>query len=293
MKSFLQAIRKVPREGTPRRRVRHTNATGFYTELGASVRKYEERLPPKRPVGKFDLVSVIDEMIAACSRDSVVPFICPAREASEREKFVVHPSQSSGCKRKLAFSILEAPRDVGEVDTKQERIFHNGHAVHQRVQGYLFEAWHRELGDVTRVWEDVKIEYPELRVAGELDAVVEVRNKHRYLVEVKSASRSSYDGLRGPLTSWMFQVYLYMAAIGLKDAIVLVECKDTQRMKQFYIPWDSATWDMIEQHIEEVLEMIADKELPPMDKSDCYWCSYKRACIHKLAKWENLPFVFN
>ncbi len=263
----------------------------FYDSLGEGVRELPSFDDIVEPAEEFDLCKVIDVAITQAVRDTGQPFVCPPREKEERVKNCVHPSSAYGCARRLAFSLLELNKNLTDIDTKMHRIFGNGHLVHQRLQGYLFECLYRGLGEIEAVYEDVMLQIPWLVVFGELDAVV-VRRGQPYLVEVKSSNRKGFDQLREPKPEWLWQTYLYMAATGIRTAIVLVECKDSQRMKQFHIEWDWETWDEIHDEILAVIEAVMDGEIPnaPGD-APCFWCDYSHSCEDPEPDWSALDRI--
>ena len=241
-------------------------------------RSYEIREFTHTPP-EFQLVPIINKTLVRCVMEGARPFKPPARSSGKRKTFVVHPSQAAGCRRKVFFAVIDARKDRRPPDPEKERIFAMGHQAHERIQGYLFEAWNRNVGGVTRVWEDVKLKILELGVSGENDSIVEIID-YRYLVEIKTCSDSVYKNTAVPKIDWLWQVHIYMKALGLLAAILLLENRNNGRMRQFFIPFDHALWERIETDTLEVLVGVETEELPPMtdDKGDCYWCDYTEIC---------------
>lgn len=241
-------------------------------------RTYEPRSFEVTP-SQVMVVPIIDKTLAKCEGANRRAFVPPSREGGERKKFCVHPSQSSGCRRQVQFIVLNAQRDITPPDPRKWRVFDIGHESHRRIQGYLFEAWNLKINGVTRVWEDVKLVYPELLVSGELDAIVQIRN-WRIVIEVKTAGKSVYEGLRAPKKAWVWQAHIYMRAVGLLGAILLVECRDNGMMQEFWVPFDEEIWDEIEGDTIEVLAAIEAEELAQAnpDPGDCMWCNYRALC---------------
>jgi len=253
----------------------------------AKARNYEVIDPPDEPPPFIALESEIGPALAKCMYEGWKPFRTQPRPQEPRAKFVIHPSSAGGCPRRAVFSTVEAPDDGGAPDSKLQRIFDVGHFGHERIQGYLFECWRQ--GRFHQVWEDVRLTIPGLHVSGELDAIVATNPHHRYLVEIKTASRKSFDGLAGPKDEWLVQSYLYMAATNLRAAIILVECKDSQRFKEFYLPWDPLIWADIEQRLQNIIYAIEWEELPQGDTDHCYFCPYHNVCEDEsLLDWDTI-----
>jgi CRISPR/Cas system-associated exonuclease Cas4 (RecB family) len=159
-------------------------------------------------------------------------------------------------------------------------MFDMGHEAHRRIQGYLFEAWKRKIGGITRVWEDVKLKIPDLVISGELDAVVEMSHKRRFVVEIKTVGKSVWDRLTGPKKEWVWQAAIYAKAIGLTEAYILVECRDNGDMQGFYIKVTPELWSSIEDQALEVICHTINQELAPVnpEPGECNWCNYKNVC---------------
>lgn len=244
-------------------------------------RDYRTVEAPRQIPPPVSVISIIDQTIVACEKDRVPPYLAPPREQTPRATFVVHPSEAAGCPRALGFSIINARKDPGEHDAQQIRWWHVGHQTHQRIQGYLWEAKIRRICGVTGMWEDIKLSIPRLAVSGELDSILEITDDYRYLIEIKGINRKGFDNLTEPKDEWLCQCYLYMAAVGLRAAIVIVECKDSQRYKEFYVPWNTRVWKEVESNIQTVLRFIKSRTLPPVDTTYCYFCPYKSLCDAK------------
>lgn len=250
-------------------------------------RVYEEPVCKEVPP-PFRLNAAIDPMLIQCMKEGVRPFMPEARPGVGRKKYVIHPSGLGGCLRENVFSVIEAPKDVGRLkrdEARYCRIRDIGHDSHRRLQGYLFECQKRGLGGITRVWEDILLEIPDLYVAGELDAVVEVHNEYKYLVEIKTIDPKFFDDLSKPKYEWKVQSYLYMKAVGLKAAIVLVENRGSSNLKEFFIPWKASEWNEIKERALNVLDHIEEGELPPPEKDKCFFCDYKSVCETEKIDW--------
>lgn len=247
----------------------------------ASYRTYDPdsdanfgRAPPE-----IELVPIINKTITQCVRDRKPPFKPQSRDSEKRKTFVIHPSSAAGCRRKVFFGVVGARQDMRPPDPEMERIFAMGHQAHERIQGYLFEAWKRNVGGVNRAWEDVKLKVPDIGASGELDSITQIL-AWRYLVEIKTCSDSVYRGTVVPKQDWVWQTHIYMKGVGLKAAILLMECRNNGKMRQFFIRWDDKVWDDIELKTLEVLAAVEAQEVTEKtdDRSECYWCKYTEIC---------------
>jgi len=245
----------------------------------ADHRTYTRRSGEPVPKEPIRIVPIINKTLHQCERQDKRAYMPPSRPGGDRAKFCVHPSQSSGCRRQVQFVLLDAKRDNTQPDPRKWRIFDIGHESHRRIQGYLFEAWKRRVNNVTRVWEDVKLRYDALMVLGELDAIVEV-NGVRVVVEVKTMSKGLFEKMAVPKVSWVWQAHLYMKAVGLASAILLVENRDNAQMREFWVPFDQKVWDQIEFDTLEVLVDTEDAKVSRAnpDPGDCMWCNYTTLC---------------
>lgn len=229
----------------------------------------------------ISLAAVIDRTLMKLNEDGVQSRMQPPRDSGPRAKFVIHPSSSAGCPLAVALNTLGADQDRGNLSPRLLRIFDNGHAFHMRMQGLLFQAAEHNILGLTAAWEDVDIEYPSLCIKGELDQIVEA-GEHRYVVEYKSSNATIFDRLRSPKKEWIWQVYCYMAATNLRGAIVVVECKNTQRIKEYYVPWEESVWEEISKALKSILRTLQQNKLPQeKDTSQCFFCSYVKYCDYK------------
>ena len=228
---------------------------------------------------EVQLVPIVNKTLVQCVRDHESPHRPPPRDSGKRKTFVIHPSQAAGCRRKVFFTVVDAKKDSRPPDPDMERIFAMGHQAHERIQGYLFEAWRRSVGGVCRVWEDVKLKVPEIGASGESDSILQIVDWH-YLVEIKTCSDSVYKTTLVPKQDWLWQTHIYMKGLGLRAAILLMECRNNGKMRQFFIPWSDELWAEIEVKTIEVLAAIEAEEVAEKtdDRSECYWCRYTEIC---------------
>lgn len=230
----------------------------------------------------FAIDAVINMTLFACHRDGAKAYLARQREDEPRAKFVVHPSETSKCQRAALFSLLSLEvDDLTGFDPIAMRWWDTGHLTHRRLQGYLWEAKLRNIGGIKAVWEDVALSIPGLLVRGELDAIVKLHNGATYVVEIKGSSRRMFDAMDIPPPEWVSQIYCYMKATGIKTGLLLVECKDSQRFKVFYVPFEPKRWAQIEGWIRDLIRHAAARKLPVINTNHCFFCKYHRFCTHQ------------
>ncbi|MFP4116889.1 MAG: Dna2/Cas4 domain-containing protein [Candidatus Aenigmatarchaeota archaeon] len=195
------------------------------------------------------------------------------KEEKDKERDYFYASEVTDCKRKIYFKVKGAEKE--DLDPQTNRKFERGNLIHQRLVSALYSA-----GVVTAS----EVEMPDQSLFhGRADAIVSI-NDENYVVEIKSASPYSFKTLDGPKESWKKQLQLYLHHFDIDEGIVLVECKGTQKLKEFFIEKDDEVVEELEEEFEKLLEMIKKDVVPKKpDKSNwkfdkCKYCLYEEAC---------------
>lgn len=127
---------------------------------------------------------------------------------------------------KTPFQIFKSMTGYNYISPRMKRIFHNGNHVHKRIIRYLVNQ-----NVVTGI--EVKINTRLLR--GRADAIIFSDGKIAVL-EVKSIKKEHFEKLREYCDRKVFlQIQLYLHFLKIDDGIILFECKDDQRLKEFHI----------------------------------------------------------
>lgn len=232
------------------------------------------RILPEQKELNVALESVIDTTLVTCAKEGYkIPLAKNRERPDEREKYVVHASQIGYCALQIFYGLLEIEKHQ-ELDPKKLRIFDNGDAVHQRIQGYFIEAVKRNVGGITAFEENHAIRVPELSLVGELDIMVQFFPSW-IVVEIKSMKEEYFAKLKDAEEKWKNQLHCYMKATNVKNGVALVEGKNTQLIKTFRVPWDDKRWAKITSMINEINTSILTGNLPSHNKSDCFFCPYK------------------
>ena len=127
---------------------------------------------------------------------------------------------------KTLYEIFKSMTGKTYISPRMKRIFDNGHDVHDRIRKYL-----QKQGVVSGI--EVKIKTKLFH--GRADAILFSDGKIAVL-EIKSIKKSGFEKLKKYGTRQAYlQTQLYMHFLKIADGIILFECKDDQRLKQFQI----------------------------------------------------------
>lgn len=238
-------------------------------------------------------------------------------EKHNPEKF--YPSSAGKCSRAIVYQMLGYKQE--DFDGRTLLIFENGNGMHSRIEEILdhtglliapefsFEKpeWrisgrsdaivhnflpHETSGNIIRLEEPVyKIDLDGNYVRDENGNKEKEYDKLVYegpdndvlIVELKSIGDSGFNYLsKGPKREHVLQLTLYMYLTGIRAGMLLYENKNTQHMKEFYIPYDVETAREIVNQVKYVNDFVDRRELPPReyDQTDfqCRYCNYNKYC---------------
>ncbi len=195
------------------------------------------------------------------------------KQEKNRRRDYFYASEVTDCKRKIYLKMKGADKE--DLDPQTRRKFERGDMIHQRLVSALYSA-----GVVTAS----EVRMPDQSMFhGRADAIVSINNEN-YIVEIKSASPYSFKNLSEPKESWKKQLQIYLNHFGIDKGIILVECKGTQKLKEFSIEKDEGVLEELQEEFEKLLDMIKKDVIPKKpDKGDwkfdkCRYCLYKEAC---------------
>ena len=195
------------------------------------------------------------------------------KKEKSRQRSYFYASEVSDCKRKIYFKVKGAEKK--DLDPETNRKFERGNLIHQELTSALYST-----GVVTAS----EIDMPKGSIfRGRADAIVSIGDEN-YVVEIKSASPYTFKTLNGPRESWKKQIQIYLHHFDIDSGIILVECKGTQRLKEFIVERDDAAIEKLEEEFEELMEMIKNDKVPkkPNKKKwkfdKCKYCLYEKAC---------------
>lgn len=222
------------------------------------------------------------------------------RDSNDRPQDHFHPSTIGYCARKTVMERLQVPKPVFE--TRVQRIFDNGHGVHERITQELRDAG-------VLILEEAPLSAPDHNLSGHTDGIGNIyvpgKGGIPVIFEMKSAGQKSFDWIAGGGPKkyvpngadkkhiWQVQLYMYMS--GLLYAIIIYECKNDQKRAYFTI---KRNMPLITEVLLPKVDLINDhvdrKTLPPRTAEyqptparagkpekacfECEYCDYRRIC---------------
>lgn len=213
----------------------------------------------------------------------------PVILGGERKQGRFHPSEickDSACMRAMAYELFSAPFNF-KVDAQLRRIFDNGHFVHARLQRALKHALATVGG---QFYEEIGFRSKADRMSGTTDGGI-VLNGWPYLLEIKSMNKSDFDALGAyPWDDHYDQVNIYMHYLGVRAAFVLIECKNNQKLREYFVRYDEARWRRVADVMDTVLGYVEQSQLPPVitEKQGCSEkCKFHSICKGaQKSKWQ-------
>lgn len=147
-----------------------------------------------------------------------------------------HPSslgiKHGKCARRAVYLMQGVPKG-GDIPPRLQRIFDNGHAVHERLQGYM------ERMGIDMVSE-VKVATEEPPIRGHCDGTMRW-NDTDYAVEIKSCNDMVFVNrvkFKKPKPEHIEQVNIYAHVLGIEKILVIYENKDTQELLIYEVDTD-------------------------------------------------------
>lgn len=224
---------------------------------------------------KFSVLNAVEEHLIEKARNN------------DRNFKVFHPSAWDGCHRKIAYEYYEAigaitlDQSTHKIDPQLERIFDNGHFMHDRWGIYLEKAgilkgkWRCQnwlAHSSPKIYGDNnttgiprpdkcecgsdKFKYVELGYfdeetnwSGHVDAIV-MTDGDDILVDFKTMNPFQFNSLKAPLPKHLTQMQIYFHLSGLKYGKFIYEDKGSQKVKEFDVERDD---DLIAVKKEEAI----------------------------------------
>lgn len=223
------------------------NITAF--REGTKVLALEGGFPVVTPAGTF-----VPDARAAWLVEATERWLVETQEPRIREGWFSASSLGKSDEELIA----EYRGEVGEAHTAQTlRVFDLGHDRDRSLKRYLRGAKVSTLSEGDDEKRKMRVNW--LHLQGECDDIVIDAAGVLHVFEFKTKSPYLYARLEEPDPAHYLQVHAYMGGLGIAQAIVLYECKGTQRWKAFYVPFDDGTWDGIVTRLQR-LRAIAEEQ---------------------------------
>lgn len=208
-------------------------------------------------------------------------------------------SMGYNCLRRLYYDFYRVVPDR-EFSGRELMIFKTGSNLHEMLQGLLGRA-----GALIMYFDQDK-DYYELEFVvedrglcikkGKVDGIIKCDGK-LHILEIKTINSRKFKDLTRPLKEHTVQgeIYRYlfvkclnegkyknMAELdgftGVESVIYLYLCKDTGEMKEFEVAYDESVISEVIDKVATFLDFALNKVLPPKNKDECYFCTFKNKC---------------
>lgn len=205
-----------------------------------------------------------------------------------------HPSVLGVCLRQLFFGAMNAPEngdDTGEELLRSTLIFETGTYIHVMIQNLCRRAH-------CLVRSEVAIQNPVLGILGHADGIIRL-NGRRYLLEIKTINDRGFAMTTDVQAGHKKQIHAYMKALDLDAAVVLYYNKNTNKLKEFVVPFDQEYYAKeVKGRIRFFNKAVEHRFLPKREgevptKYPCMFCAFSRLCFDSmfLKKWAKLNKV--
>ena len=225
-------------------------------------------------------------------------------ESKKHDPCKFYPSSVGKCLRAIVYQMQGYKAQ--EADARFLFICDNGTYFHERLEA-LFDT------TGLLIAPEVSFKMPELRLSGRTDAIIKNFLEHEssnniiklykedketqkqdllyegsdndiIIVELKSINDSGFNYLdrKGPKEAHVMQLMLYMHLTGIKQGMLLYENKNDQKLKEFFIGYDSVLAEKIMKKIHLANKHVDEKTLPPKEYEpsdfECRYCEYRNLC---------------
>jgi len=186
-----------------------------------------------------------------------------------------HPSYTNQCGR-YWYYLFNGVEVTSSFNPQTYRIFDNGHAVHERLYGYL-----RGMGIL--VAEEIPVTYQDPPIEGTADGIIDWYG-HK-LIELKSISSEGFHYRQlysKPKDEHYRQAQIYMRCLDLPAGYVIYENKNNQEILPIYIEKDDDFIDKLFKKYRGFYQSYLDNEIPKQPykrtSANCSSCDLAAMC---------------
>lgn len=186
-----------------------------------------------------------------------------------------HPSYTNQCAR-YWYYLFNGVEVTSSFNPQTYRIFDNGHAVHERLYGYL-----RGMGIL--VAEEIPVTYQDPPIEGTADGIIDWYG-HK-LIELKSISSEGFHYRQlynKPKDEHYRQAQIYMRCLDLPAGYVIYENKNNQEILPIYIEKDDDFIDKLFKKYRGFYQSYLDNEIPKQPykrtSANCSSCDLAAMC---------------
>lgn len=215
--------------------------------------------------------------------DNVVDSYLENKMRSERPREYLGFSEiGEECIRKLWYGFNDR---INKVDARLSRIFETGNMYERYIIRILREA-NLKVYDKDENGKQFRSEFFDGKFAGHCDGVITglPESSKPHVLEIKSANNKNFNeikknGIETAKYGYYCQVQMYMGALKLDNALIIVINKDNQEMYYSRIKFNKFTFEHLKDKAREVIE---SKTIPKKEYKDgfykCNWCEYRKRC---------------
>ncbi|MEM0372283.1 MAG: PD-(D/E)XK nuclease family protein [archaeon] len=190
-----------------------------------------------------------------------------------------YPSEVGGCLRKTWFSYVEPV----EAEPELAKVFELGNIIHDFIVDVLRSEKNKNV-ELLEFEAPVKMIINDFTISGRIDDVILIREKNeKYLLEVKSTTKTSY--VKGLNPQYKGQLMFYMHASGVHKGIILYVDKTNLSTKAFEVTYDKKDAERVIKRFKELNEALKKRIMPYAEaKQDenkkwmCKYCPYTDKC---------------
>ena len=154
------------------------------------------------------------------------------------------------------------------------------------------KGWNCQCGNNDMEYVELPVQsLPEYNFSGHCDAVVDVSGTPLkrgcfdvFVIDFKSIKDQNFASLEGAEYKHAVQVNIYMWLLGLDGAIVLYENKNTQKIRECFVPRNDALIGTIKSETLALVDLLNNNKIPKRpagmtpSKDPCCWCDFAKYC---------------
>lgn len=186
----------------------------------------------------------------------------------------IHPSSLGGCRRKMYYEAIGAPRkEPPSPDKRLKMKMSVSSGLHNWIQGkFNATGEHLIIAHEVPVPETTEA-FVSYSIRGTCDTLVSLPDTgaNILIVDYKFISSAEFKKLSAPKQQHIRQITAYMFSFHCPLAILEYADKDSTRRKPFYVPFDHSVWKDIVEEIRFVQEAKRLERIPPR-QTDFFVC---------------------
>lgn len=186
-----------------------------------------------------------------------------------------HATEAMFCRRKLFYRFNKTPTEPFEPHLL--RTFEGGHNFEDSV----FKVFN-SIGIIEN--REIVLPNNNYNISGRADFVIKLGEK-KYVVELKTINAEGFRELE--LTEkcskyHYYQLQCYLFLLGIQQGILLYQCKNTNKLKEFIIALDNSCISKILANFDSAKDFITNNILPARDfgpnSIECKFCEFNTIC---------------